>query len=69
MITDPKTTVRSRIGQCVVAFCVALAEFFLRLDQVVYAPIYALFFVGPAANLIEIWRDSRRSMTAATGKA
>jgi len=63
MITDPKTTVRSRMGQCVVAFCVALAEFFLRLDQVVYAPIFALFFVGPAANLIEIWLDSRRNMT------
>jgi enediyne biosynthesis protein E5 len=59
MITDPKTTVRSRMGQCVVAFCVALVEFFLRLDQVVYAPIFALFFVGPAANLIEIWWDSR----------
>ena len=59
MITDPKTTVRSRVGQCVVAFCVALVEFFLRLDQVVYAPIYALFLVGPAANLIEIWMDSR----------
>src|SRR6266566_1352354 len=69
MITDPKTTVKSKIGQCVVAFCIALAEFFLRLDQVVYAPIYALFFVGPAANLIEIWRDSRRSMTAATREA
>jgi Na+-translocating ferredoxin:NAD+ oxidoreductase RnfD subunit len=61
MITDPKTTVRTRTGQCVVAFCVALAEFFLRLDQVVYAPIFALFFVGPAANLIEIWLDSRRT--------
>jgi Na+-translocating ferredoxin:NAD+ oxidoreductase RnfD subunit len=61
MITDPKTTVRSRTGQCVVAFCVALAEFFLRLDQVVYAPIFALFFVGPAANLIEIWLDSRKT--------
>ena len=60
MITDPKTTVRSRTGQCVVAFCVALAEFILRLDQVVYAPIFALFFVGPAANLVEIWWDSRR---------
>jgi Na+-translocating ferredoxin:NAD+ oxidoreductase RnfD subunit len=60
MITDPKTTVRSRLGQCVVAFCVALAEFVLRLDQVVYAPIFALFFVGPAANLIEIWLDGRR---------
>src|SRR6266480_1973444 len=61
MITDPKTTVRSRMGQCVVAFCVALVEFFLRLDQVVYAPIFALFFVGPAANLIEIWWNSRRT--------
>jgi len=64
MITDPKTTVRSRTGQCVVAFCVALAEFFLRLDQVVYAPIFALFFVGPAANLIEIWLDSRKTASA-----
>jgi Na+-translocating ferredoxin:NAD+ oxidoreductase RnfD subunit len=59
MITDPKTTVRSRVGQCLVAFCIALVEFILRLDQVVYAPIFALFFVGPAANLIEIWLDSR----------
>jgi Na+-translocating ferredoxin:NAD+ oxidoreductase RnfD subunit len=59
MITDPKTTVRSRTGQCVVAFCVALVEFILRLGQVVYAPIYALFLVGPTANLIEIWLDSR----------
>ncbi len=64
MITDPKTTVRSRMGQCVVAFCVALVEFFLRLDQVVYAPIFALFFVGPAANLIEMWWDSRRETNA-----
>jgi enediyne biosynthesis protein E5 len=64
MITDPKTTVRSRMGQCTVAFCVALVEFFLRLNQVVYAPIYALFLVGPAANLIEIWMDSRRQKSA-----
>ena len=69
MITDPKTTVRSKTGQYVVAFCVALAEFMLRLDQVVYAPIFALFFVGPAANLIESWWDSRRSTSAATAKA
>jgi len=68
MITDPKTTVRSRTGQCVVAFYVALVEFILRLGQVVYAPIYALFLVGPMANLIEIWLDSRRqkSVVAAT---
>jgi enediyne biosynthesis protein E5 len=61
MITDPKTTVRSKTGQCVVAFFVAMAEFILRLDQVVYAPIFALFLVGPAANLIEIWWDSKRT--------
>jgi Na+-translocating ferredoxin:NAD+ oxidoreductase RnfD subunit len=66
MITDPKTTVRTRIGQCMVAFCVALVEFFLRLNQVVYAPIYALFLVGPAANLIEIWLDLRREKEPAS---
>ena len=59
MITDPKTTVRSRAGQCAVAFAVALAEAALRLAQVVHAPYYALFMVGPAANLIEIWLTSR----------
>jgi Na+-translocating ferredoxin:NAD+ oxidoreductase RnfD subunit len=64
MITDPKTTVRSRMGQCVVAFCVALVEFVLRLGQVIYAPIYALFLVGPMANMIEIWLDSRGGAAA-----
>jgi enediyne biosynthesis protein E5 len=63
MITDPKTTVKSKLGQCVVAFLVAFAEFGFRLAQVVYAPFYALFFVGPAANLIEIWWESRRKET------
>ena len=51
MITDPKTTVRSQRGQCVVAFLIALVEMVLRLDQIVYAPFYALFLVGPAAYL------------------
>lgn len=64
MITDPKTTVRSKIGQCVVVFFVALAEMLLRLNQVVYAPLYALFIVGPAAMLIDIWLDSRRATAA-----
>jgi Na+-translocating ferredoxin:NAD+ oxidoreductase RnfD subunit len=54
MITDPKTTVRSYSGQCLVAFLVALAEAILRLMQFVHAPYYALFIVGPAANLVEI---------------
>ena len=60
MITDPKTTVRSKKGQCIVAFMVALVEMLLRLDQSVYAPFYALFMVGPIALLIEMWLNSRR---------
>ena len=62
MITDPKTTVRSKLWQGIVAFFVALVEFFLRLDQSIYAPLYALFIVGPIAMLIEMWLNSRRSV-------
>jgi Na+-translocating ferredoxin:NAD+ oxidoreductase RnfD subunit len=60
MITDPKTTVKSKRGQCIVVFLVALLEMILRLKQVVYAPFYALFIVGPIAMLIDIWMESRR---------
>lgn len=60
MITDPKTTVRSKTGQCIVAFLVALVEMFFRLDQSIYAPLYALFWVGPLAMLVEMWLDARR---------
>lgn len=61
MITDPKTTVRSKKGQYIVAFLVALLEMFFRLDQSVYAELYALFWIGPIAILVEVWLDSRRS--------
>ena len=61
MITDPKTTVQSRKGQCVVAFLVALVEMGLRLVRIVYAPFYALFLVGPIAVLVEMWLHSRRA--------
>lgn len=61
MITDPKTTVRSRTGQCVVAFGVAAAEMALRLNSCVFAPLYALFWVGPAALFFEMWMDTRRA--------
>jgi Na+-translocating ferredoxin:NAD+ oxidoreductase RnfD subunit len=54
MITDPKTTVRSFRGQCIVAGLVAVVEAVLRLLEFVHAPYYSLFLVGPAANLIEI---------------
>src|SRR6202167_1578491 len=63
MITDPKTTVRSKLSQCVVAALVALVEMILRLDQVVYAPFYALFLVGPVAFLIEMWFDSHKAVS------
>jgi enediyne biosynthesis protein E5 len=64
MITDPKTTVRTKWGQCLVAFMVALVEAILRLNRVVHAPYYALFLVGPAANAVEIWWTTRRTAPA-----
>jgi Na+-transporting NADH:ubiquinone oxidoreductase subunit NqrB len=64
MITDPKTTVRSKFWQCVVVAIVAFVEMILRLEHVVYAPFYALFLVGPAALLIEMRFDSRRVVPA-----
>jgi Na+-translocating ferredoxin:NAD+ oxidoreductase RnfD subunit len=64
MVTDPKTTVRSKTGQCIVVFLVALAEMVMRLYQIVYAPFYALFLVGPTALLLEMWLDSRRADAA-----
>jgi hypothetical protein len=37
----------------------------MRLDSSIYAPLYALFWVGPAALLIEMWLDARRKRAAA----
>src|SRR6478609_982180 len=53
MVTDPKTTVRGKQAQCLVVACVALVEMMLRLNEVIYAPFYALFLVGPSALIIE----------------
>src|ERR1044071_1609780 len=69
MITDPKTTVRSKKWQCIVVFFVAFVEMLLRLNQVVHAPLYALFLVGPTAMLIEIFLESRRSKEIFHAKA
>jgi enediyne biosynthesis protein E5 len=66
MITDPKTTLRSWKGQCLVVFLVAVVEMLLRLDQSIYAPLYALFLVGPPALLIEMWVDARRKRKASS---
>ncbi len=59
MVTDPKTTVRSRRGQVAVVVAVAFVEMLLRLAELVYAPFYALFLVGPPALLIESWWRGR----------
>lgn len=63
MITDPRTTVSGKRGQCVVAFLVALAEMGLRLAQVIHAPYYALFIVGPLALATELLLKQRQSAT------
>ena len=67
MVTDPKTTVRSRVGQCVVVFIVAFVEMLLRLREVLYAPFYALFIVGPIAMLVQIWLDEAGPRAQASG--
>jgi len=62
MITDPPTTVRSsKKAQMFVVFMVAFAEMILRLNENVHAPYFALFTVGPIANLIDIWWLSRKT--------
>jgi hypothetical protein len=49
----------SRRGRTVVVILVAAAEMVLRLAEVVYAPFYALFLVGPPAMIIEMVRTGR----------
>ena len=60
MITDPATTVKSKKGQALVVFLVALVEFILRLNEVIYAPFYALALVGPIAMVIDLLRVNTR---------
>lgn len=61
MITDPKTNVRSKTGQIVVVILVAFVEMLLRLGEVIHAPFYALFIVGPIALFIELWWNARKA--------
>jgi hypothetical protein len=69
MVTDPKTTVGTRRGQILVVFLVALVECILRLMEIVHAPYYALFLVGPSALLFEMWRKGRRAAAEAAADA
>jgi Na+-translocating ferredoxin:NAD+ oxidoreductase RnfD subunit len=66
MITDPKTTVKPRWAQCLVAFLVAAMEMVLRLAENIHAPYYALTIVGPAALALEIWLMTRKQAQAKT---
>jgi enediyne biosynthesis protein E5 len=66
MITDPRTTVKPKWAQCLVAFLVAAAEMVLRLAENIHAPYYALTIVGPAALAFEIWWTMRKQTAAKT---
>jgi Na+-translocating ferredoxin:NAD+ oxidoreductase RnfD subunit len=72
MITDPKTTVGPKWAQALVAVLIAALETVFRLMQWVYAPFYALFIIGPIANLIEMSLAARRErdqLRSSTGPA
>jgi Na+-translocating ferredoxin:NAD+ oxidoreductase RnfD subunit len=81
MITDPKTTVRSRRWQCFVVFLIACVEMIFRvmenlpaqspllLNLEIHAPYYALCIVGPIAMVVDIWRNSRKPVVARTQAA
>jgi len=66
MITDPRTTVKPKWAQCLVAILVAAMESVLRSAENIHAPYYALTIVGPAALAFEIWRAARRRTPAIT---
>ena len=66
MVTDPKTTVNARWGAALVACLIAFVEMLFRLAEVIYAPFYALFIVGPVALLVEMWWTSRDARPVAT---
>jgi Na+-transporting NADH:ubiquinone oxidoreductase subunit NqrB len=69
MITDPRTTVRTRSGRMLVAATIAATECALRLGiDLGFAPfaifrpspaMYALAMVGPPAMLLDLWRAGR----------
>lgn len=75
MITDPKTTVKSKYGQMLVAFLIAFTENLFRLygslaspvpgtlaDAVVtHAPYFALTIMGPTSNLIDALSSRRKA--------
>lgn len=64
MITDPKTTVKTKWAQCLVAVLVAAMESALRSAENIHAPYYALTIVGPVAVAFEIFWTTRKRKQA-----
>ena len=67
MITDPPTTVKGHRAQMLVAFLIALVECGLRLTGsyfAIHAPYYALFTVGPIANLAQMAMEAHKKRMA-----
>lgn len=67
MITDPPTTTTTVKRRMLVVFLVATVECGLRLAEVVHAPYYALFMVGPLARVIELRSMKKEDRPAASG--
>ena len=62
MVTDPEGRGPIEDGaRWSSSIAVAFVEMLLRLNEVIYAPFYALFLVGPAALLIEMGSIGHRA--------
>ena len=46
------------------AFLIALVEFVFRLNQMIYAPFYSLFLVGPIAFIIDMKMQERKARSS-----
>jgi len=68
MITDPKTTVKPKLAQALVAFLIAMVEHLFRLYGNLmlasHAPYFALTVIGPISNLIEILKTKKTALSA-----
>ena len=61
MITDPGVAVSDKKAQVLVVILVALVEFVLRLERVIYAPFYALCLVGPVCRFIDLRKNKPKA--------
>ena len=61
MITDPGVSVSGKKAQIAVVILVALVEFVLRLESVIYAPFYALCLVGPVCRYFDLRKNAPKT--------